>query len=260
MGAGVSSDDDTLRQEEYEELESISGFNRGEIKKLYKRFKTLDRAGKGTLNEDDLKRIPEVMLNPMVDKIMETFGFSKIKTTINLKDFIQALSQFNVRKSNEEILFEVFTMFDANGDGKIDKEELTSMIRVMVGPPPTSSSSSSGTPETAENSSTSTKRENMGLPPPPALNSSSSSSANPATAVNPPPAVVAMPDRDVSDLVDYIIIEADDDGDGALNFDEFKRALDGTEVEAKLDQKRKALGSVSVAELLQRNREREGLR
>lgn len=41
-------DDDLLRPEEFEELENMSGFTREEIRKLYRRFRTLDRSGDGT--------------------------------------------------------------------------------------------------------------------------------------------------------------------------------------------------------------------
>ena len=59
MGSSFSvTEEDDLRNEEFEELELSSGFSRDELRVLYKRFKTLDRGGTGTLGAEDLLRIP----------------------------------------------------------------------------------------------------------------------------------------------------------------------------------------------------------
>jgi len=134
-------DDDLLRPEEFEELENMSGFTREEIRKLYRRFRTLDRSGDGTLGEEDLLRVPEVAMNPMVERVVGYFGFGphamrlagKSITRVNFTDFVRALSLFNPRNSKEEKLEHVFSSFDLDGDGTLSREEFTSLLRTLVG-------------------------------------------------------------------------------------------------------------------------------
>ena len=129
-----------------------------------------------------MKRIPEVALNPLSGYLMLIFGFDSQKVTINFTDFIRALSLFNKKKSKEEMLNEVFSIFDTNNDGKLTKNELKNVIRTLIG-------------------------EN------------------------------GLSDEDLEELIDLILIEADDDGDQQLNFEEFKRVLEGTNIDTKLDRK-----------------------
>jgi len=124
--------DDVLRPEEVDELEAISGFKRSQITKLYRRFKILDREATGCLTKDDLLRIPEVAMNPMVNKIIPFFGFPA-KTSINFKEFVQALGQFNASRTRDEKLRLVFNSFDADGDGLINHDELVEILRTLVG-------------------------------------------------------------------------------------------------------------------------------
>lgn len=139
--ASTVDEDDLLREEEYEELEGMSGFNKDELRKLYKRFRALDRSGNGTLGEEDLLRIPGVAMNPMVDRVVGYFGFGPYavqlagKTTnrVNFPDFVRALSLFNDQKPSEEKLEHVFRSFDLDGDGKISRDEFKSVLRTLVG-------------------------------------------------------------------------------------------------------------------------------
>ena len=96
-------DDDLLRPEELEELELMSGFTKDEVIKLYRRFRTLDRTGDGTISEEELLRVPELAMNPMVERIVGYFGFGpqamrlsgKSATRINFTDFVKELSWFD---------------------------------------------------------------------------------------------------------------------------------------------------------------------
>jgi Ca2+-binding EF-hand superfamily protein len=138
MGVGYSHQedaDDVLRPEEVDELEALSGFKRAEITKLYRRFRTLDRDATGSLTKEDLLRVPEVAMNPMVNKILPFFGFGpkEGKASINFKEFVQALSQFNASRSKDEKLRLIFNSFDADADGVISHSELMEVLRTLVG-------------------------------------------------------------------------------------------------------------------------------
>lgn len=48
-----------------------------EIKSLYRRFRRLDRKGRGTLSVDDLAMIPEVIMNPLYKRLIAMFECDK---------------------------------------------------------------------------------------------------------------------------------------------------------------------------------------
>ena len=68
-----------------------------EITKLYKRFRRLDRDGSGTIDRGDLLRIPELAMNPLVDRIISIFH-TKEDEELNFKEFIDVLSVFSARE------------------------------------------------------------------------------------------------------------------------------------------------------------------
>jgi calcineurin B family protein 1 len=59
-----------LQREELEEISNETGFNSKQIKRLYNRFKSLDKHNMGYLNRQDFLRIPELHVNPMCDRII----------------------------------------------------------------------------------------------------------------------------------------------------------------------------------------------
>lgn len=137
----IAQDEDDLRPEEFEELEERTGFSREEIRKLYRRFKTLDRSGTGTLGKDDLLRVPEVAMNPLVDRVVGYFGFgphgdklSQAKSRVNFPDFVATLSRFTRESiSREEKLKNAFPAFDLNADDKLTRDEFISLLQELVG-------------------------------------------------------------------------------------------------------------------------------
>ena len=71
-----------------------------EIKALYKRFRRLDRSGRGTLCNDDLQMIPEIAMNPLSSRLQSLFdkdGEDRIK----FKSFVKALAIFSERSRPE---------------------------------------------------------------------------------------------------------------------------------------------------------------
>ena len=58
MGVATSSSD--LTPTDIDELQDSSGFTPAEIKKLYTRFRKLDRTGRGVIRREDLLKIPEL--------------------------------------------------------------------------------------------------------------------------------------------------------------------------------------------------------
>lgn len=65
-----------------------------EIKRLYKRFQKLDKAGTGLVTSADFMSIPELAMNPLVSRIITLFD-TKGEGYLNFEQFLQTLSVFS---------------------------------------------------------------------------------------------------------------------------------------------------------------------
>lgn len=74
-----------------------------EIKRLYKRFKKLDKDGNGTITRDEFLMIPELAVNPLVKRVISIFDANN-DDCVNFKEFISALSVFNSQSNSQEKL------------------------------------------------------------------------------------------------------------------------------------------------------------
>lgn len=74
-----------------------------QIERLYSRFTALDRGDCGTLSRDDFLRIPEIAINPLGERIVNSFfqgdGFND---RVNFKQFLHVLAHFRPVKKNKE--------------------------------------------------------------------------------------------------------------------------------------------------------------
>jgi len=128
MGAQMSQ----LRAEEVEELHECTNFTRIEIKNLYKRFTSLDKDEKGTINKDDLLAIPQLAMNPLASRVFALFDDSG-NEEVNFRQFVITLSSFHPRAKDSLKLKSAFKLFDFDGDGAIDKKDLVQVLQLMVG-------------------------------------------------------------------------------------------------------------------------------
>lgn len=76
-----------------------------EIKTLYKRFRRLDRTGRGTISTDDLTMIPEVCMSPLAPRICEVLFEFDGDGRVNFASFAKGLAFFN-RKAPTEVKME----------------------------------------------------------------------------------------------------------------------------------------------------------
>lgn len=173
MGANTSA----LRSEEIEELQSGTNFTSKEVKRLYKRFKKLDRDGSGSITADEFLMIPELAVNPLRQRVIAIFDTDKDET-VNFKEFISALSVFSVKEEKRKKLDFAFRIYDLDDDGFISNYDLFMVLKMMVG-------------------------NNLS-------------------------------DVQLQQIVDKTILEADEDKDGRLSFDEFSKALAHTDVDQKM--------------------------
>jgi len=179
-----------LQHDDINSIREETGFTASQIERLFSRFSSLDKQGKGFLCREDFLRIPELAINPLGDRIVHAFFYESKKgddDKVDFRDFVHVLAHFRPIKkeihgsklnSRMEKLHFAFRMYDLDGDDKISKEELLAVLSMMVG-----------------------------------ANISS--------------------DQLVS-IAERTIMEADQDKDELISFEEFVRVLDKTDVEQKM--------------------------
>ena len=74
MGLGASHNAN-LRTDEIKYLSKNSTFTGDEISRLYTRFRAIDRGQKGYVTRADMLKIPELAMNPLMDRIVDVFRF-----------------------------------------------------------------------------------------------------------------------------------------------------------------------------------------
>ncbi|CAK5079041.1 unnamed protein product [Meloidogyne enterolobii] len=121
--------------------------SRNQIVRLYSRFLSLDRQGRGYLDREDFLRIPELAINPLGDRIVDAFftdhGVNDPETDarINFRQFVKVLAHFrpmskskpNIVNSREQKLKFAFSMYDLNKNGYITRDEFKFILNMMVG-------------------------------------------------------------------------------------------------------------------------------
>lgn len=116
--------------------------------RLYHRFRSLDRNKKGYLSRADLQQIGALAVNPLGDRIIDSF-FPDGSLQVDFPGFVRVLAHF--RPVNEEDtrtrdpkepeplnsrmnkLRFAFQLYDQDRDGKISQQEMLQVLRLMVG-------------------------------------------------------------------------------------------------------------------------------
>jgi serine/threonine-protein phosphatase 2B regulatory subunit len=131
MGA-YYSDLGELRADELDSLSQGVHFSKQEIQTLFARFKKLDRDGRGVINRGDLLKIPQLAMNPLVDRIIQCFDADE-EGNITFTSFLTCLSQLSHRSSASDKLRIAFRVYDIDKDGYISASELCEILRLMAG-------------------------------------------------------------------------------------------------------------------------------
>ena len=83
-----------LQAEDITAIQSETGFTPNQIERLYSRFSSLDKQGKGYLNREDFLRIPELAINPLGDRIVHAFFYESKNGEDDKVDFKVMLNIF----------------------------------------------------------------------------------------------------------------------------------------------------------------------
>jgi len=135
-----------LEDSDIEEIRKETGFSASQIKRLYSRFSNLDKRNNAYLCREDFLRIPELAINPLGERIVNSFFVpqnSEIGSEqgINFKDFVRALARFrrddgrraHPLNKRENKLEYAFKMYDIDNMNKISKENICDILSLMVG-------------------------------------------------------------------------------------------------------------------------------
>uniref|UniRef100_A0A7E4VWG1 Ca2+ sensor ef-hand superfamily n=1 Tax=Panagrellus redivivus TaxID=6233 RepID=A0A7E4VWG1_PANRE len=130
--------------EDADDICKTTGFNHGQLARLYRRFKHLSD-GETYLTRDQLKNLRAVSDNPLGDRILEAFFFDDPecqetkKMTFN--QFAHVLARFrpgnsgpaNEINSKENKLKFAFSMYDITNDGYISYDEFIYVLKLVLG-------------------------------------------------------------------------------------------------------------------------------
>ncbi|XP_055088738.1 calcineurin B homologous protein 2 [Symphalangus syndactylus] len=138
--AALIPDGDSIRRE--------TGFSQASLLRLHHRFRALDRNKKGYLSRMDLQQIGALAVNPLGDRIIESF-FPDGSQRVDFLGFVRVLAHFRPIEdedtetqdpkkpeplnSRRNKLHYAFQLYDLDRDGKISRHEMLQVLRLMVG-------------------------------------------------------------------------------------------------------------------------------
>ncbi|XP_038237905.1 calcineurin B homologous protein 2 isoform X2 [Dermochelys coriacea] len=176
---------------ELEEIMQETGFSQASVVRLYDRFQALDKEQKGYLSKYDLQGIGELAVNPLGDRIINAF-FKEGEELTDFRFFIRVLARFRPMEegksketscpepmnSRQSKLQFAFQLYDQDSDGKISRDEMLQVLRLMVG--------------------------------------------------------IQVTEEQLVCIAERTIQEADQDGDGAISFEEFAKSVEKLNVEQQM--------------------------
>uniref|UniRef100_A0A915Q543 EF-hand domain-containing protein n=1 Tax=Setaria digitata TaxID=48799 RepID=A0A915Q543_9BILA len=133
-----------LPEEEIADIQRETGFKKRQIVRLYTRFLSLDKEGRGYVDRDDFFTIPELVANPLGDRIIDAFFAEKEESEkqLTFREFIRVMAHFRpcsattenaaINSRTEKLKF-AFAMYDLNKNGYITKNEFKVILNMMIG-------------------------------------------------------------------------------------------------------------------------------
>ncbi|XP_068940661.1 calcineurin B homologous protein 2 [Petaurus breviceps papuanus] len=136
------------REPELDLILQETGFSKANLNRLHHRFRYLDKNNKGFLSRTDLHNIKELEMNPLGDRIINSF-FPDGGECVDFRGFVWVLAHFRpsqeedptvqdpqkpepLNSRNNKLRF-AFQLYDLDCDGKISMKEMLQVLRLMVG-------------------------------------------------------------------------------------------------------------------------------
>eukprot|EP00919_Chromeraceae_sp_WS-2016_P046705 GHVR01110838.1.p1 GENE.GHVR01110838.1~~GHVR01110838.1.p1 ORF type:complete len:178 (+),score=42.72 GHVR01110838.1:47-580(+) len=122
----------SLTPQEQKELVQSANFTERDIKKLYKRFQSLDSNCNGELDPHELFDVPEIAENPLVKRVISIFDTNR-DGKVSFVEFLVGLAKLAAGTADSQKTRFAFEVYDINRDGYISNGELFSVMKMMVG-------------------------------------------------------------------------------------------------------------------------------
>merc|ERR1719446_1987739 len=98
-----------------------------QIRKIYQRFQDIDVDKSGAIEYEEFLMALDIDDNKTSRQMFRVFDMDE-SNTIELKEFIVVLSRYTTAAKSEKLKF-AFMMFDEDGSGFIEKDELINMLQ-----------------------------------------------------------------------------------------------------------------------------------
>lgn len=131
-----------LEDDELASLREETKLSQRQIGDLYERFNELS-GGSETLKRSNLIRLPDLKSNPLGSRIVEAFFKDSCSDDeeMDFTQFVKASAVFKPHRkhmndslnSKDSKLRFIFNIYDLDGDETISKEEMFSLLKMMVG-------------------------------------------------------------------------------------------------------------------------------
>jgi len=134
MGGACSRSDDLvsyLNEEDLEEVKIGSCFTRKEIRRLYDKFRRVDKDNSNTLSVEEFMNLPQFKLNPLAFRLAQLLD-PKETGAITFRDFVHCMSSLSPHAPSELKMKLAFQIYDVDGDGGISESDLAEMIKTLT--------------------------------------------------------------------------------------------------------------------------------
>eukprot|EP00163_Fabomonas_tropica_P030204 TRINITY_DN6738_c0_g1_i2.p1 TRINITY_DN6738_c0_g1~~TRINITY_DN6738_c0_g1_i2.p1 ORF type:complete len:194 (-),score=46.86 TRINITY_DN6738_c0_g1_i2:230-811(-) len=123
-----------LKRKELDQLVAQTHFDQSEVKALFEHYKSISGSVKadGLIDKEEFCRALKLSNESMItDRLFRLFDENG-DGDINFREFVCGLSVFCKKGTFEEKLHFSFNVYDLDGDGRIDKDEMTQIIKATL--------------------------------------------------------------------------------------------------------------------------------
>lgn len=214
--AGAALSDELL-----EELTVTTSFTKGEIRRLHRRFVSLDAAGTGVISLASMFTLPELEFNQFKPRLKAMWQEDLKDSELSFGRFVRLLAPLAASCPREMKMRFAFRLYDFDEDGMIGVDDLRATIHMLI----LRELVPTGTFDTVD----------VRRPSRPLVRTSS---ARPSRIMSRRgsggDAARMLPSEMVDKVVDQVLMETDFDDDRAISFDEWQKVVSNSDIESKL--------------------------
>eukprot|EP00051_Salpingoeca_urceolata_P026807 m.478787 g.478787 ORF g.478787 m.478787 type:complete len:180 (-) comp21231_c0_seq1:259-798(-) len=122
----------TFTQDELEEYQDCTFFTKKEILHVHKRFRQLNTRNAERITLSEVLELPELKVNPFRERICQIFSEDG-SGAMSFEDFLDMMSVFSEGATRDVKASYAFRMYDFDGDGYLDKQDLIEAITCLCG-------------------------------------------------------------------------------------------------------------------------------